>query len=156
MMVMMTMTTMVTTMTMMTMTLGEKQWEYRTQLRHGFDPRTMAAWAVQVYPCIHCVYIAHKCIYIAHKCVYIAHKCVYVAHKCVYIIYIARCIYIVRCIYIADKCVYCMVYIMYICSTQADWEGPGGDFRHAHDRIILSNTIVIISPKAIIITKWNT
>ena len=34
------------TMTM-TMTMGEMQWEYRTQLRHGFDPRTMAAWAVQ-------------------------------------------------------------------------------------------------------------
>ena len=31
----------------MTMTMGEMQWEYRTQLRHGFDPRTMATWAVQ-------------------------------------------------------------------------------------------------------------
>ena len=48
----------------MTMTMGEMQWEYRTQLRHGFDPRTMATWAVQrirpVYTrCILQAYVAY-------------------------------------------------------------------------------------------------
>lgn len=75
---------------------------------------------------------------------YILHTSVCIAHKCVYFY---------RSVYIAQKCVYFTQ--VYICSRQAAWEGPGGDFRHAHDRIILSNTIVIISPKAIIIIQLN-
>ena len=106
------------TMMTMTMTMGEMQWEYRTQLRHGFDPRTMAAWAVQPI-----------------------HPPVYTLNCTVYM-YIAQSEY--TCIYAAHK---------------LPGRGRGGDFRHAHDRIILSNTIVIIvifSPKSIIVIKLNT
>ena len=45
------------------------------------------------------------------------------------------------------------------CATA--WEGLGGDFRHAHDRIILSNTIIIVKflfiilSSTIIITIFN-
>ena len=52
--------------------------------------------------------------------------------------------------------VYCTE--MYTCIYAAHklpGRGRGGDFRHAHDRIILSNTIVIISPKANIIIQLN-
>ena len=33
---------MTTLLAMIEMTLGSKQWEYRTQVRHGSDPNTMA------------------------------------------------------------------------------------------------------------------
>ena len=53
-------------------------------------------------------------------------------------------------LYIAQY-IHCI--LVYICSAQAAWEGPGGDFRHAHDRIILSNTIIIVKFLFIILSN---
>ena len=48
-----------------------------------------------------------------------------------------------------SPCSLCMVQEISKCTKfahcAAAWEGLGGDFRHAHDRIILSNTIIIVN-----------
>ena len=42
-------------------------------------------------------------------------------------------------------CALCRVCTVHIAHCATAWEGLGGDFRHAHDRIILSNTIIIVN-----------